>query len=249
MGVLRPELSRLDQLPSGVWLGPMAAAIAERPDLVRAGLEAPQSLPAGRSRRSMRRFSPTALCSMSRPVLSWNGRSRSSICLGRQHRRLAAHPQPRGRRRGSRATFVESYAGVGDYWRNDVVELRLAAGAELPGLRSSRRARKRCILARRSATLDAASRLSSFVLLLGGRTVRHEVDRAQRGRKEPLRSQRRLSAVGPSGGQHSDDGGSCGAGRRDPRDLQRGSRGAAPTAPFRAASSCAPAPRRSTRIS
>ena len=39
-GRFAPELSRLDQLPSQVWLGPMAAAIAERPDLVRAGLEA-----------------------------------------------------------------------------------------------------------------------------------------------------------------------------------------------------------------
>src|SRR5437868_753932 len=38
-GSFAPELSRLDQLPSGVWLGSMAAAIAERPDLVRAGLE------------------------------------------------------------------------------------------------------------------------------------------------------------------------------------------------------------------
>jgi Fe-S cluster assembly protein SufD len=38
-GRFSPELSQLDQLPSGVWLGPMAAAIADRPDLVRAGLE------------------------------------------------------------------------------------------------------------------------------------------------------------------------------------------------------------------
>src|SRR6266446_2990882 len=39
-GRFAPELSRLDQLPAGVWVGPMAAAIAERADLVRAGLEA-----------------------------------------------------------------------------------------------------------------------------------------------------------------------------------------------------------------
>jgi Fe-S cluster assembly protein SufD len=38
-GCFAPELSRLDQLPSGVRLGPMGAAIAERPDLIRAGLE------------------------------------------------------------------------------------------------------------------------------------------------------------------------------------------------------------------
>src|SRR2546423_4293174 len=42
-GRFSPELSRLDQLPSGAWLGSMATAIVERPDLVRPGLEA-QSL-------------------------------------------------------------------------------------------------------------------------------------------------------------------------------------------------------------
>jgi Fe-S cluster assembly protein SufD len=45
-GSFAPELSRLNQLPSGVWLGPMATAIAERPDLVRAGLDTqPQDRP------------------------------------------------------------------------------------------------------------------------------------------------------------------------------------------------------------
>src|SRR6516225_7412694 len=39
-GKFAPEVSRLDHLPSDVWLGPMAAAIVERPELVRAGLEA-----------------------------------------------------------------------------------------------------------------------------------------------------------------------------------------------------------------
>src|SRR5215472_1441623 len=37
-----PELSRTTDLPSGVWLRPMKAAIIERPDLIRSGLE-PQS--------------------------------------------------------------------------------------------------------------------------------------------------------------------------------------------------------------
>ena len=42
-GRFAPELSRIEELPAGVWLGPTATAIAERPDLVRSGLE-PQSL-------------------------------------------------------------------------------------------------------------------------------------------------------------------------------------------------------------
>ena len=32
---------------------------------------------------------------------------------------------------GSRASIFETFAGRGSYWRNDVVELRLAEGAEL----------------------------------------------------------------------------------------------------------------------
>ena len=36
-----PELSTIEGLPSGTWFGPMATAIAERPDLVRSAIEAP----------------------------------------------------------------------------------------------------------------------------------------------------------------------------------------------------------------
>ena len=43
-GRFSAELSRLDQLPSGVWLGPMATAIAQRPDLIRPGFEAQKLL-------------------------------------------------------------------------------------------------------------------------------------------------------------------------------------------------------------
>src|SRR5438477_6020299 len=38
-GRFSPELSRLDQLPSAVWLGPMEAAIALRPDPILPGFE------------------------------------------------------------------------------------------------------------------------------------------------------------------------------------------------------------------
>src|SRR5919201_2241479 len=39
-GRFAPELSRIERLPAGVWFGSMTAAIAERPNLVRSGLEA-----------------------------------------------------------------------------------------------------------------------------------------------------------------------------------------------------------------
>jgi Fe-S cluster assembly protein SufD len=159
-GRFLPELSRVDQLPSGVWLGPMAAAIAERPDLVRAGLETQSpdrpfvSLNAAffadgfvldvAPGTALER--PVEIVHLSHDNTGGSLHTRSLVVAGRD----------------SRATLVESYAGVGEYWRNDVVELRL--GETL-------------------ATLDAASRLSSFVLLLGGRTVRHEATVRSEGEK------------------------------------------------------------------
>src|ERR1700730_4593247 len=128
-GSFAPELSRLDQLPSGVWLGPMATAIVERPDLVRPGLET-QSLDRPFASLNAAFFADGFVLdvapgvALERPVeivhLSddSNGGSlhtRSLVVAGRD----------------SRATLVESYAGVGDYWRNDVVELRLGSRSEL----------------------------------------------------------------------------------------------------------------------
>jgi Fe-S cluster assembly protein SufD len=170
-GGFAPELSRLDQLPSGVWLGSMAAAIAERPDLVRAGLEVP-SLDRPFASLNAAFFADGFVLdvapgvALERPVeivhLSDDNtgslHTRSLVVTGRD----------------SRATLVEIYAGVGEYWRNDVVELRLGAGSELARVTLVEEAAEALHFGETLATLDAASRLSSFVLLLGGRTVRHE---------------------------------------------------------------------------
>ena len=75
---------------------------------------------------------------------------------------------------GSRVSVVESFAGDGDYWRNDVVELRLAADAELARATLIEEAANALHFGEALATLGRASRLSDFVLLLGGRTVRRE---------------------------------------------------------------------------
>jgi Fe-S cluster assembly protein SufD len=66
----------------------------------------------------------------------------------------------------------ESFAGLGNYWRNDVVELRLAADAELSRTMLIEEGAEALHFTEVTATLGQAARLSSFVLLLGGRTVR-----------------------------------------------------------------------------
>ena len=171
-GSFAPELSRLDHLPPGVWLGPMAAAIAERPDLVRAGLET-QSADRPFASLNAAFFAdgfvldvapgvalerPVEIVHLSDDNTGCSLHTRSLVVAGRD----------------SRAALVENYAGLGEYWRNDVVELRLGAGSELARVTLVDEAAEALHFGETLATLDAASRLSSFVLLLGGRTVRHE---------------------------------------------------------------------------
>ena len=171
-GKCAPELSRLDQLPPGVWFGSITAAMAERPELVRAGLEA-QSLDRAFTSLNTAFFADGFVLdiapgvALERPVeivhlaagdAAGSLHTRSLILAGQD----------------SRATIIESFAGSGNYWRNDVVELRLGTGSELARVTLVEESGDAVHFGEAQATLDAGSRLSSFVLLLGGRTVRHE---------------------------------------------------------------------------
>ena len=173
-GRFAPELSAIEGLPSGVWLGSMAAAIAERPDLVRSGIETP-SLDASRPFAALNAafFADGFVCdippgtALDRPVEILH--LSSGETGGSLHTRSLVTVGA-----GSRVSVVESFIGLGSYWRNDVVELRLAAGAELARVALVEEAAGAVHFGEVLATLGPASRLSGFVLLLGGRTVRHE---------------------------------------------------------------------------
>jgi Fe-S cluster assembly protein SufD len=173
-GRFAPELSAVVGLPSGIWLGGMAAAIAERPDLVRSAIEAPLS-DAGRPFAALNTaffgdgfvldIAPGV--TLDRPIeivhLASAGtgaslHTRSLVMAGA----------------GSRASVFETFAGHGNYWRNDVVELRVAAGAEFNRVALVEEATDALHTAELVAVLGPAARLESLVLLLGGRMVRHE---------------------------------------------------------------------------
>jgi Fe-S cluster assembly protein SufD len=180
-GRFSPKLSALAGLPPDVWFGSIAAAIAERPDLVRVHLEVPPPDTARPFAALNAAFFgdgfvldiPSGV-TIERPVeilhLS-SGRSGGSL----HTRSLITAGE------GSRGSVIESFTGLGDYWRNDVVELQLAAGAELTRIALIEEADDALHFSEMLATLGAASRLSSFVLLLGGRTVRHEANLCGRG--------------------------------------------------------------------
>jgi Fe-S cluster assembly protein SufD len=173
-GRFAPELSAIEGLPPGMWLGSMAAAIAERPDLVRSAIESPP-LNAARPFAALNAAffadgfvldirpgiildRPVEIVHLASGETGGSLHTRSLVAVGT----------------GSRVSAIETFAGYGSYWRNDLVELRLAAGAELTWVGLVEESPNALHLGEVLATLGPAARLASFVLLLGGRTARHE---------------------------------------------------------------------------
>jgi Fe-S cluster assembly protein SufD len=173
-GRYAPELSVVEGLPAGVWLGGMTTAITERSDLVRSAIEAPL-FDTERPFASLNAaffgdgfvLDIAAGVALDRPIeivhLASGGteaslHTRSLVAVGA----------------GSRAAIFETFAGRGSYWRNDVVELRLAAEAEFSRAALVEEAADAFHIGELMAVLGTGARFASDVLLLGGRTVRHE---------------------------------------------------------------------------
>ena len=174
-GRYAPELSAVERLPSGVWLGATGRAIGERPDLVRSAIEAPP-LDAARPFAALNAAffadgfvldiapgvavdRPLEIVHLASGETGASLHTRSLVVIGA----------------GSRASIFETFTGRGRYWRNDVVELRLAARAELATVAIVEEAAEALHTGEMPAVLGPAARLASFVLVLGGRRVRHEV--------------------------------------------------------------------------
>jgi Fe-S cluster assembly protein SufD len=173
-GRFAPELSAIRQLPRGVWFGGMVEAIAERPELVRSAIEG-LALDAARPFAALNAaffaggyvldVAPgTALDQPVEIVHLASGEAGCSI----HTRSLVAMGM------GSRAAVFESFAGNGRYWRNDLAELQLAPGADFTRVSLVEEAAAALHTGEMVVTLGKGSRLSSFALLLSGRTVRHE---------------------------------------------------------------------------
>jgi Fe-S cluster assembly protein SufD len=173
-GRYSPELSAVSGLPSGVRLGGTAMTIAERPDLVRSTIEA-SPFDAERPFTALNAAFfgdgfvldiapgvaldlPIEIIHLASAGTGGSLHTRSLVLAGA----------------GSRASMLETFAGNGNYWRNDVVELRLAARAQLARVALVEEATEALHIGELLAVLGPASRLTSQVLLLGGRTVRHE---------------------------------------------------------------------------
>jgi Fe-S cluster assembly protein SufD len=187
-GRFAPELSRLDA-PEGVWFGSTRMAIAERPDLVSAvtvdtGAEHPfAALNAALFADGF--VLDVAPGTIVEPVIeivhlaSGVGdaslHTRSLIALGAS----------------SRATIFETYCGPrsndGRYWRNDFAAWRVGAGASLTRVALVEEANGAVHFGEVAATLQANAKLVGFGCLLGGGTVRHEVNVAIAGDRAECR--------------------------------------------------------------
>jgi Fe-S cluster assembly protein SufD len=173
-GRFAPELSAVEGLPAGVWLGGMAMTIAKRPDLVRSAIEAPL-FDTGRPFAALNAaFFGDGFVLDIAPGVTLE-RSIEIVHLASAGTGASLHTRNLVMAgAGSRASILETFGGHGNYWRNDVVELRLAAGAEFSRVAVVEEAADALHTGELLAVLGPAARLASLVLLLGGRTVRHE---------------------------------------------------------------------------
>ena len=174
-GRFAPELSRLPP-QRGVWFGAIAKAMRERADLAEIAVteisgEAAQPFAALNAaffadgyvlslEPGVTLDAPVEIVHLASGASEASFHTRSLVTLGI----------------GSRASVIETYAGEGRYWRNDVVTARLAAGAVLRRAIAVEEAPEALHFGHLDATLASHATLAGFALLLGGRRVRHEAN-------------------------------------------------------------------------
>ncbi len=169
-------------LPDGVWLGSIGAAIAERPNLVRPlAAETDRSFAALNAAFFADGFvldvAPEVVLDKPIEIVHAAGDADTSL-----HTRSLINLGA-----GSRMTVLETYAGDGRYWRNDVATWRLGEGASLTRIALLEESADAVHLGVIAATLGAKAKLDAFVLLLGGGTVRHEANITIAGDKAECR--------------------------------------------------------------
>jgi Fe-S cluster assembly protein SufD len=172
-GRVAPSLSNIDSLPEGVTLGgtaeiavdnrTLAARLLDQTDT--AGGQAFVSLNAALFVDGFVLALEEGVV-LDKPVeiVHWSDASENSFHL-RHLIQLGA---------GSRATIIESYAGMGRYWTNAVALVELAAEAVLRHAKLQDEATDAIHFAQVRTSIAAGARYESFVLTLGGRLSRHD---------------------------------------------------------------------------
>jgi Fe-S cluster assembly protein SufD len=170
-GRFSPEALSLD-LPAGVWLGSMQTAIAERPELVKSATVA-EGHPFAALNAAF--FADGFVLDVAPGMI--NDQLIEIVHLASGAGDASLHTRSLiNLGADSRATVIETYAGSGKYWRNDVAAWRLGDGASLTRIALVEESADAVHLGEISASLGAKAKLDGFALLLGGGTVRHEAN-------------------------------------------------------------------------
>jgi Fe-S cluster assembly protein SufD len=169
-GICEGIISR--PLPDGVWIAPTRRAVIERPDLIRS-----MTIPSPATEHQLASLNAALFtdgfvvdiaqgAALDRAIQIIHFGSKPGSMHTRSLVRLGA---------GCRATIVESFAGTGEYWRNDALTVVLGEGAALERVALVEESDAAIHLGDVTATLGAGARFGNFALLLGGGTVRHEL--------------------------------------------------------------------------
>jgi Fe-S cluster assembly protein SufD len=161
-------------LPAGAWLASLKLAVAERPEIVRGAFEETAGDAAHPFAALNTAFfsdgyvlDVAAGVALGAPIeIVHFGASEGSL-----HTRSLVKLGE-----GARVQIIETYAGEGRYWTNDVLAVRLADGAELTRIVLVEEPAEAIHLGQLDASLGKGARLTSFALLLGGKRVRHEAN-------------------------------------------------------------------------
>ena len=166
-GRFRADLSRIGALPKGVVLGAWSSSKVLPADLL---VEAPDAgalrmLNAAYAADGAHLQVPAGVAVPAPIHLLFLGASgavhvRNRIALGE----------------GALATVLETYAGAGRYWANAVTGASIADGATLRHLKLQQEDSEAFHTATTAARVGAKGAFDSFVLSLGGRLVRNEIE-------------------------------------------------------------------------
>jgi Fe-S cluster assembly protein SufD len=174
-GGFAPDLSEIGALPAGAWLASTARTLAERPALFEAAFEASDT--GGKqpfASLNAAFFADGFVLALEDGVML--DRPVEIIHLADAKDRPSFHLRSLVRLgKGSRAQLIETFAGKGEYWTNEVAALRLAPEAALLHIRFQDEAADAIHFALTRAELDRAARYEGFVLNLGARLSRQDV--------------------------------------------------------------------------
>ncbi len=169
-----PALSRIGDLPRGVYLAGTARTLADRPDLLAAAFDE-TDIVGGQAFASLNAalfadgfvLALDAGVALERPVeIIHFGRAQERSSQLRNLVRLGA---------GARASLIEIFAGGADHWTSAVDVIALEAGAALRHGKLQDEASTSIHFAQARATLAGKARYESFVLSLGGGLARHDI--------------------------------------------------------------------------